>query len=220
MIAYMNLKGCYAAVTSPRPIATKDNKEEVALWDERDHCAHAILLLALEDQVAYLVCHLTRAKDIWTRLCESYESRGSGSKVGMMMQFANARMKPQEKVIEYVNRLQRLYVNLNQAGGNVTEENFVAKLVAGLSSDYHVFMTTWSNNCSLRQTVAELLPRLLAEEALISGLQPRRNQDAVALAGEASHTGTQSRGQRQGSQPARNQSNESNNSRGQGNKSN
>ena len=116
-----------------------------------------------------------------------------------MMEFCNAMRKENERVIEYVGRVQRIYTQLLQSGSTLVEENLVDKIVGGLTPAYHVFITNWANNSSLRQTMGELVPRLMSEESLITKM---KKQDTVAMVADGSKVSNNkrngSRGRRSG----------------------
>lgn len=81
--------------------------------------------------------------------------------------------------MEFVGRVQKLSMDFRNAGGTLDEESIVAKIVGGLTPEYHTFMTTWANS-SLNQTIAELLPRLQSEELLIAGFNRKDNTALVS----------------------------------------
>ena len=80
-------------------------------------------------------------------------------------------MKEGGKVVNCVSRVQAIHNQLKQAGVAMSEETLVGRIVSGLTSSFHVFMTNWANNSTLKQTLAELLPRLTAEKVLISKMK-------------------------------------------------
>lgn len=78
-------------------------------------------------------------------------------------------MKPDEKVEEYIYRAEYLYGQLKDAGINgIDEATLVSKLVTGLPRRYMYFMSNWTNMDDKNLTIEELLPRLMAEDSLLS----------------------------------------------------
>lgn len=194
--AYMKVKDCDWAIQSFKPNAgllpgdAEAKQKAVTDWEVKDHMARGILLLSLCDEQAMLVCHLPTSKQIWDRLLEAYEQRGQGSRVALMMQFCNCGMKDNEKALEYISRVQRIWSELVQSGAAVNEETLVGRIVGGLTKPYHVFMTNWANNTGLKQTMAELVPRLTAEELMVCRM---RKENSVALYAEGKRDGFKKR---------------------------
>lgn len=174
--AYMRVKECWQALSLPRPTGDKPEKIQAqSNWDEQDQIARAILLLSLSDEQAMMVCHLTTASQIWKRLVDAHEQHSQASRVVLQRQFFEVCMKDKEKVIEYVSRVQSIYNQLVQAGVMMNEETLVGRIVSGLTPEFHGFMTNWANNVATSQILSELLPRLTAEESLISTIRKMEN---------------------------------------------
>lgn len=196
--AYMRIKDCEDALTSIRPVAgflpgdAESKQKTVSDWDYKNDMARGIILLALCDEQAMLVCHLKTAKEIWERLIEAYEQHGQGSRVALMMQFCNCTMKDSEKIIDYISRVQRIWSQLVQSGAPLSEETLVGRIVGGLTKPYHVFMTNWANNLGVKQTMAELVPRLTAEEMLVTRM--RKDESSIAMYADGKRDGTKKRG--------------------------
>lgn len=187
--AYLMLKGCSVVLVRHRPLdligASEGEKEiraqEQANYDERNCFARAVILLALQDDQAMLICNLLSAKEMWARLLEAHQQRSQGSRVVLMRQFCEAIMKDNESVVQYVSRVQQVFMQLVDAGSPVDEETLVGRIVGGLTPAYHVFMSNWGN-LNVRQTIDELLPRLTAEELLVTRLKSQRSQTATSSA--------------------------------------
>lgn len=187
--AYLTVRDCINPLYNSRPLSTPNDKDkEVTLklqesWDNQNKMARAIIFLALCDEQAILVCHLETAKLIWERLLEANEQRSQSSRVVLMRQFCDSTMREGERIMDYVSRVQRVFIQLRESGTAVTEETLVGRIVGGLTSSYHVFITNWGNNPNLKQTMAELIPRLTAEEILMKKF---KKADTVAMVAERS----------------------------------
>lgn len=186
--AYMQVKECIDVLYTTRPvhvIGDKDTETTSQLqtkWDDRNKLARAVILMALYDEQAIMVCHLDTAKEIWDRLLEANEQRSQSSRVVLMRQFCDSAMRDGEKVLDYITRVQRIFIQLKEAGTMVTEETLVGRIVGGLTQSFHVFITNWGNNPNVKQTMAELIPRLTAEEILIRRF---KKADPMAMVSEA-----------------------------------
>lgn len=100
---------------------------------------------------------------------EQINSRKSvASKLVLQREFFDLNMKPEEKIEEYISRAEFLYSQLLDAGVNGIDESMVvSKIVTGLPKRFINFMSNWSNVELSNQTLEVLLPKLMAEDALI-----------------------------------------------------
>lgn len=192
MQAYLTIKECADVLKKEKPSPSKDGTIP-GDWEQKNNLAKAIILLSLDDQKASLVCHLSEAKQIWLRLIEAHEMSSSASKVALQREFFDCQMKRGENVTDYVSRLQGIYSQLLQCGVGMTEDTLVGRIVSGLTQEYHIFMTNWSNSTGV-QSLKELIPKLTAEEQLIRKFD-KSSKDNYALMAEKSRPTFQS-GQR------------------------
>lgn len=176
LMAVLTVKDCHMVLSMEKPSLYDET------WDSNNNLAKAIILLSLSDEQAAMVCHLDTAKEIWNRLLQAHQQHSDANKVVMQRQFFDATMNENESSMEFVSRVQGIYSNLTQAGIKMGEETLVGRIVAGLTSKYHVFMTNWANS-KLSQTMAELIPRLSAEESLINRFS-KPSKEVVALVSE------------------------------------
>lgn len=78
-------------------------------------------------------------------------------------------MDSSESVQDFIARAEYIHGNLKDIGVVLDEATLVAKIVSGLTSEYTNFMSNWCGTDDSKQTLAHLLPRLMAEEQIRSG---------------------------------------------------
>jgi hypothetical protein len=77
ILAYLQIKDCHDAIYMDQAVAPGDataRAQAFREFDMKNNMAKGILLLSSCDDQAVLVCHLQKAKVIWDRLLEAYES--------------------------------------------------------------------------------------------------------------------------------------------------
>lgn len=192
MLSYLTLRGLDKPVIKDRPRVTSDldrAAKELAIreWDERGPAARHVLILSLDDTQASMVAHLDTAREIWQRLCQSFEATSSVGKLNLQAQFFDASMRENERVHEFVGRMQRVYSQMVQLNCGVREETLVSRIVLGLTPAYAPFVSLWSNTKTDRdQTLANLMPALINEEQLIRKTKPSTSKPQVmAMIGDA-----------------------------------
>lgn len=159
-------------LTAKRPIEEKLAKE----FDPKDSVAKSLLLLSLDNKHARLVLSCSTAREIWSKLIQIHEKKSVASKLIMQREFFELRMRPDEKVEDYVSRAEYLHGQLQNIGVNSIDEiTLVGKIVNGLPRRYMNFISNWSIVENSKQNLDELLPRLMAEEALIDNFKTRES---------------------------------------------
>ena len=149
------------------------NESEVAeaqrpTFNECNLKAKALLLCSLEPKYARMVIKCRTAKEIWDRLSAVHEQNSVSSVMVLQRDFFDLKMKPGEKVQDYVSRAEILSSQLDDIGAKMSEKTVVAKIASGLSEEYQSFMTYWMNTTEPEQTIGNLLAKLMAEEHMKS----------------------------------------------------
>ena len=107
-----------------------------------------------------------------------------------------------------MSRAEYLYGQLRDVGVNsVDEATLVGKIVSGLPRKYMSFMSNWSSTDPKKQTINELLPRLMAEEKLMQKFQ--RKPEGLALVGESSDKSKSKNKNNKNNKQSQNKSNKS-----------
>lgn len=160
MQSFLAAKDLDAVLTA---VKTETNK---AVFEAIDKKAKSYLLMSLDNQHVKLVLSCSTAKEIWDRLSAIHKQKSSTSKIVLQTQFFDARMNQGEKVAEYISRIEYLASQLKDAGEEVKDSTLVGKIVSGLPETYSSFMSSWMGMDAANMTLNNLLPRLMAEEAI------------------------------------------------------
>lgn len=107
------------------------------------------------------------AADIWTKLNIIYETGASNNKLAILMQFFDLHMEQNEKVENYIGKCQYMASQLHDANVQLDECIIVAKIVKGLPNLYANFKENWIDENPEKQTIDNLLPKLIAHESFI-----------------------------------------------------
>lgn len=85
-------------------------------------------------------------------------------------------------VSTYVADMELIVKKLRDIGVSIDDDTFIGKIVSGLTPDFRHFMSNWMGTPEKERTYSNLLPRLMAEETMLS-----RNikQEPVALKAKA-----------------------------------
>lgn len=176
MEALLQSKGLHEVLVVKKTDVAQD------VYDKKDMEAKSIILLALDAKYVKLVMTMGHTKDIWNRLQQVHEQKSACNRIALQKEFFDTNMSKNEKVAEYVGRVEYLASQLNDIGISIDESTVVGRIVSGLTKQYSSFVTSWMGTEVYRQTLSVLLPRLMAEEQMKSKFNP---ETSVALHSDA-----------------------------------
>jgi len=101
---------------------------------------------------------------MWTKLSVIHEQRSESSKLILTQKFHEYKMETTDSVIQHISKVQSMAARLNDIGENVSDVAVMAKILAGLSSKYNALKTAWDSVDSDKQTITNLMERLIKEE--------------------------------------------------------
>ncbi|CAD7080035.1 unnamed protein product [Hermetia illucens] len=82
----------------------------------------------------------------------------------LLQKFHGYRMESNESVVQHVNRVQNMASQLKDLGEAISDTAIMAKVLGSLHKKYNVLQTVWDRVSEERQTLDNLLERLLKEE--------------------------------------------------------
>jgi hypothetical protein len=153
---------------------TADPKSEGAAdeprkrWANANEQAKALILMSLSDEMVSLVISCATAKDIWNRLKQVHSERSESSKMMLLQEFYSIKMQLGSKVSSYVAATELIAKKLRDVGTSIDDETLIGKIISGLTPDFKHFASSWMSIPPDQRTYSNLLPRLLAEEAMMA----------------------------------------------------
>lgn len=97
----------------------------------------------------------------------------------MCQKYHENKMPAGESMEQHIGTVQNVAANLIASGETVPDRSVIAKLFGSLTSKYNVFRSVWDNVDPARQTLENLLERLVAKE---ERLKRENGESASALA--------------------------------------
>jgi hypothetical protein len=169
---YLRAKNIWYVIDEPKPEAA-DTK-----WENANRQAKMALLWSLEHEIVKLVISCDTARDIWNRLKAVHAQKSESCRMILYQEFYACNMEPGQRVSDYVAKVEFIGKKLRNSGATIDDETLISKVVTGLSQDYKHFMTAWMSTAVEDRTFDNLLPRLLAEEAIV---KPEQKSESVAM---------------------------------------
>lgn len=139
---------------------------EKAAWNKLDRKARLIIGSALEANVVRQIMNLKTAHEMWTRLSSLYELRDKTTVHLLLQKFFDYRMEEGMTVGQHIAKIEEMARKLEDLGHKQEEVAIVTKVLHSLLSNYRHVISAWDSMPDDKQTMANLLPRLLKEEAL------------------------------------------------------
>jgi len=107
---------------------------EVVVEDEQgfstDEKARAQIILSVDSKYVQMISSLGTAKEMWERLAAMHVE--TAICMALQEQFFTIRMGPNEKVNDYVARVESLASMIKSAGCEQSEKNIIGKIISGL----------------------------------------------------------------------------------------
>ncbi|XP_024879226.1 uncharacterized protein LOC112459392, partial [Temnothorax curvispinosus] len=148
--------------TRQRPENT--NVAAMKTWVKDNAKATAIIASAMEDDQVNSVLVCTTEFEMWKKLMTLHEQK-SASNVGALTQrFYAYKMQTSDSVIQHVSAIQNMTRQLRDLGEPISEAAVIAKILSSLTTKFNVFKTAWDSVDPQRQTIANLLERLIRED--------------------------------------------------------
>lgn len=168
--AVLATKGVAFALEAVKP--EEKDQEEYQKWVKADREARAMILLGLSFEIVKSVVHLKTAKEVWEKLKQLHEKKTAANLIQLQQDFYNAKKGPQESISTYASRIEAIASRMRDFGEPVSDQSLNSKIVHGLPTEYKHFISSWLATSKVDQTYDNLLSRLQAEEAILTGSTP------------------------------------------------
>lgn len=122
------------------------------------------------------------ASELWSKLLTVYESANPINLTRLHKEFFAYKMDENDDISAHVAKVDNMALQLKQLGKPVDEEAIKAKILDGLPDEYSGFETAWDSVAPERQTMQELVQRLLKEEMRIKATKTKQQTLAIAFA--------------------------------------
>lgn len=164
--------------TTKRPLEANAQSE----WDKLDRKARLIIGSALETNVVRQIMNLKTANEMWVRLSSLYELRDKTTVHLLLQRFFDYKMEESMTIGQHVSKIEEMARKLEDLGHKQEEVAIVTKTLHSLPSSYRYVISAWDSMPSDQQTMANLLPRLLKEEALNKSMSATSHEDNTPVA--------------------------------------
>ncbi|XP_071575148.1 uncharacterized protein [Temnothorax nylanderi] len=140
------------------------NAANMKSWIKDNARATAIISSAMEDDQVMSVLVCGSAKEMWDKLVTIHEQKSAANVGTLTQRFYSYKMSPSDSVIQHVSTVQNMARQLKDLGETMSDAAVIAKILSSLTTRFSVFKTAWDSVDPTRQTVENLLERLIRED--------------------------------------------------------
>ena len=171
------------AETETIPVAEDEAGSRAKFIARRDG-ALAIIVLAVDTKLLYLLGEPTDPVDVWTKLQAQFQKKTWANKLALRRRLHSLQLKDGDSVQEHIKTLTELFNELAVVGDVIKEEDRVVYLLASLPDSFNTLVTALEAN--------EDVPKMeVVTERLLHAERKRREKDLTA---ERVMTATKARG--------------------------
>eukprot|EP00737_Agarophyton_chilense_P003002 gb/GEZJ01003471.1/.p1 GENE.gb/GEZJ01003471.1/~~gb/GEZJ01003471.1/.p1 ORF type:complete len:730 (-),score=111.20 gb/GEZJ01003471.1/:63-2252(-) len=141
------------------------DEDELSTWKKKDAKARAIIGLTLSDEHLDHVRDADNAADMWKAICDVFQRKTLLNKINARRSFYSAKMRDDEKMLQFINRVRHLASDLKCMDVVVEEEDIAMAILCGLPERFEHLIVAIDTTIGDRQLTLEFVKsRLLQEE--------------------------------------------------------
>lgn len=168
----LQAKGAFTVATGKykKPTVTKPEEvEEETEWLKKDAEAKKLIITTVERATLVHIMDCSTSADMWQKLTTIYGSDGTDKKCTLMREFFAAQYQRGTPIMTHVSQLQNIFNKLKVIDAKVEDEMLISKILCTLPGSMNAFITAWEMLEKEKQTLTNLMSRLMAEETRMKG---------------------------------------------------
>jgi len=137
----LTLKGLKKFIINDPPERTATNEAALAVWEEKDAKAQAVIGLTLSDELLENVREVHTAKEMWAAIRNVFERHTLLNKLSARRKFYTAVMTESESILKFANRIRQLASSLKAMNVEIPQNEMAMALLNGLPQEYHALIS-------------------------------------------------------------------------------
>lgn len=142
-----------------------EEEAQIKLWERENAKAMFLISSSMEAKQLKSLITCETANEMWVRLAKIHEQKSASNKLILNQRYHEYRMAPEDSVVEHFTKVQNLAQQLRDIGQNIDDVSIMAKILGSLPPKYNAFRTAWDSMDEKRQTLENLMERLIKEES-------------------------------------------------------
>lgn len=153
---------------------------EKAAWEKKDAKAQSWLVTRMSESVMMHIITCTTSAEIWRKLASVYEQKSETSIDIVQQRFFQYKYEEGTAMSTFLSKTEELRNQLKQMGEDISEKIVITKVLMSLPDAYKHFVSAWDSAPDDKQTLENLVARLLIEEERINEKEPQTERVFVA----------------------------------------
>lgn len=156
-------KGLYEMVVgkTTKPVS---GENAIVEWERKDAKAQEQLVCRLENKPLTHILSCNSAEEMWKKLTTIYENKSQVSVHLLQQRFFSMQYNEEGGIAEFISQIEEIQGNLKQQGEEISDKMAMTKVLMSLPSNLSHFISAWESTPNEKQTLSELMSRLLIEE--------------------------------------------------------
>lgn len=156
-------KGLYDVVVG-KTIKPVSGENAIIEWERKDSKAQEQLVCRLENKPLTHILSCNSAEEMWNKLTTIYENKSQVSVHLLQQRFFSMQYDEQGGIAEFISQIEEIQGNLKQQGEEISDKMAMTKVLMSLPTNLSHFISAWESTPNEKQTLSELMSRLLIEE--------------------------------------------------------
>lgn len=141
---------------------------EIKVWERDNAKAMFVISSTMEAKQLKSLITCETANEMWVKLAKIHEQRSVSNNLVLNQRYHEYCMTSGESVVEHFTKVQNLAQQLQDIGQNIDDVSIMAKILGSLPPKYNAFRTVWDSMDEERQTLDNLMERLIKKESQYS----------------------------------------------------
>lgn len=170
------------------------------VFTKKDVTAQEIIICRLDENVISHILSCESAFDIWKKLLTVFERKSEISIHLLQQKFFNLHFNPHETVSSFLSRVEEITSAMACVGDKFSDSMIITRILMALPPSFGHFISAWESVPSDKQTVTNLMARLLIEEeradsqtelsdsAAFMTLKKEKSRERCSVCGKMGHS--------------------------------
>lgn len=157
------------------------DKTLVEAWVKADAKVQKFIICTIDKNVLIHIMNCKTSNEMYTCLKTLYDRDSEQQKLCLLTDFYNFKLNSKVSIADNVARLQNIVYRLKSLQENISDTQFMAKVLNELPENLKHFGTAWESTAAKDKTITNLIARLTAEEIKYSEGSGSKEDTSVAF---------------------------------------
>lgn len=140
---------------------------EIPVWEAKDAKAQTLLVTRMSEEVMLHIITCSSSAEMWRKLQSVYEQKTETSIHIVQQRFFQYKYEKGTDMSVFLSKIQEMQNLLKQMGEEISDRFVITKVLMSLPDEYKHFVSAWESAPDDKQTIDNLVARLLIEEERI-----------------------------------------------------